>query len=207
MAEALEIYTDFYEIDPNDSIGIIRLYEKNQLLLDNKSTFKDKDDFKDFVLLLGQYVISLEKMGKYSKAVRYSDKLLNLIDLQGDEFDIDKRDFTTYWSIMTSKGRALYYLKDYKNSIPIFEELLKWDSDNDNFNNWLDASKSRQRNSIHKYLYIIASILIITEIFFGDQIGNPKVKLYMTGFGFIIFMIALINEYLVDKILKMIKKE
>lgn len=207
MAEALEIYSDFYEIDPNDSMGIIRLYEKNQLLLDNKSTFKDKDDFNDFALLLGQYVISLEKMGKYSKAVKYSDKLLDLIDLKKDEFNITKKDFTTYWSIMTSKGRALYNIKDYKNSIPIFEELLEWDSDNDNFKNWLDASKSRQRNSINKYLYIIASILIITEIFFGDQIGNPKTKLYMTGFGFIMFMIALINEYIVDKILKMIKNE
>jgi len=207
MAEALEIYSDFYEIDPNDSMGIIRLYEKNQLLLDNKSTFKDKDDFNDFALLLGQYVISLEKMGKYSKAVKYSDKLLDLIDLKKDEFNITKKDFTTYWSIMTSKGRALYNIKDYKNSIPIFEELLEWDSDNDNFKNWLDASKSRQRNSINKYLYIIASILIMTEIFFGDQIGNPKIKLYMTGFGFIMFMIALINEYIVDKILKMIKNE
>jgi tetratricopeptide (TPR) repeat protein len=207
MAEAFEIYSDFYEIDPNDSMGIIRLYEKNQLLLDNKSAFKDKDDFKDFVLLLAQYVISLERMGKYSKTVKYSDKLLHLIDLKKDEFDINQKDFTTYWSIVTSKGRALYNLKDYKNAIPIFEKLLEWDSENDNFINWLDASKSRQRNSINKYLYIIASILIVFEIFLGDQIGNPKIRLYMAGFGLIIFMIALINEYLVDKLLKMIKKE
>ena len=84
---------------------------------------------------------------------------------------------------------------------------MEWDSENDNFKNWLDASKSRQRNSINKYLYIIASVLIITEIFFGDQFGIAKIKLYMSGFGFVIFMIALINEYLVDRILKMIKKE
>ena len=207
MTEGLEIYSDFYEIDPDDSMGIIRLYEKNQLLLDNKSTFKDKDDFNDFVLYLAQYVISLEKMGKYSKAVTYSDKLLHLIDLKKKEFDINQNDFTTYWRIMTSKGRALYNLKEYKKAIPIFEKLLEWDSENDNFKNWLDASKSRQRNSINKYLYIIASVLIITVIFFGDQFGIAKIKLYMSGVGFVIFMIALINEYLVDRILKMIKKE
>jgi len=207
MTESLEIYSDFYEIASDDYMGIIRLYEKNQLLLDNKSTFKDKDDFNDFALLLGQYVISLEKMGKYSKTVTYSDKLLHLIDLKKKEFDINQNDFTIYWSIMTSKGRALYSQKDYKKAISIFEKLLEWDSENDNFKNWLDASKSRQRNSINKYLYIIASVLIITEIFFGDQFGIPKIKLYMSGFGFVIFMIALINEYLVDRILKMIKKE
>jgi len=205
MAEALEIYSDFYEIDPNDLMGIIRLYEKNQILLDNKSTFKDKADFNDFVLLVGQYVISLEKMGKYAKSVKYADRLLQLIDIVKDEFDINQKSFATYWSILTTKGRSLYYLKDYKNSIPIFERLLEWDPDNDNFKNWLDASKTRKRNSINKYLYIGASILIITEIFFGDQIGNPIVKQYLTGFGFIMFMTALINEYLVDKILKMIK--
>ena len=156
---------------------------------------------------MGQYVISLEKMGKYSKTVAYSDKLLQLIDLNKEEFGINLRDFTTYWSIMTSKGRALYNLKDYKNAIPIFEKLLAWDSENDNFKIWLNASKSRKRNAINKYLYIIASILLVTEIFFGDQLGNPKIKLYMTGVGFIAFMIALINEFFVDKILKMIKRE
>jgi len=207
MAETFEIYSDFYDIDPSDSIGIIRLYEKNQILLDNKSTFKDKNDFNDFVVLLGQYAISLEKMGKYSKAVKYSDKLLQLIDLKKDEFKINKKDFTIYWSIMASKGRALYNIRDYKNSIPIFKKLLEWDSDNDNFKNWLDDSKSMKRNSINKYLYIIALILLITYIFFGNQIGNPKIELYMSGFGFILFMIAMINEYLVDRILKMIKKK
>ena len=146
MTEALEIYSDFYEIAPDDYMGIIRLYEKNQLLLDNKSTFKDKYDFNDFALLLGQYVISLEKMGKYSKTVTYSDKLLHLIDLKKKEFDINQNDFTIYWSIMTSKGRALYSQKDYKKAISIFEKLLEWDSENDNFKNWLDATKSRQRN-------------------------------------------------------------
>ena len=207
MAEALEIYSDFYEIDPNDSMGIIRLYEKNKILLDNKLAFKDKDDFNDYVLLVGQYVISLEKMGKYSKAIKYADKLLQLIDSKKDEFDINQKDFTTYWSILTTKGRSFYNLKDYNNSIPIFEKLLEWDNENDNFKIWLDASKSRKRNSINKYFYIVASILIITDVFFRDHIENPKIKLYMSGLGFIMFVTALINEYLVDKILKMIKNE
>ncbi len=206
MPEALKIYSDFYKIEPTDYIEIISFYEKNETLLDNKSKFKDKEDFNNFVLLLGQYVISLEEIGKYSKAVKYADKFLHLIDLGVEEFNIDKKDFTTYWSIMTSKGRALYYLKDYKNSISVFEKLLEWDSENDNFRNWLDESKSRRRNSINKYLYVIASILVITDIFLGDKIGNPQTTFYITGSGFIIFIIALINEYFIDKILKIIKK-
>ncbi|MCT4640518.1 MAG: hypothetical protein N4A72_22665 [Bacteroidales bacterium] len=207
MTAILEkIYDDFYDIDPSDYIAIIKLYENNQILLDNKSTFNDEDDFNNFVLLLAKYVISLEDKGRYSKVVRYSDNLLELIDLKKDEFGIIKKDFTTYWSVMTSKGRALYNLKDYKNAILIFEKLHEWDSDNDNLRNWLNASKSRQRNSINKYLYIVASILIVAVVFFGDQIGNQEIRFYMSLFGVIIFIIILINEYLIDKILRVIRK-
>lgn len=207
MTAILEkIYDHFYDIDPSDYIAIIKLYENNQILLDNKSTFNDEDDFNNFVLLLAKYVISLEDKGRYSKVVRYSDKLLELIDLKKDEFGIIKKDFTTYWSVMTSKGRALYNLKDYKNAILIFEKLHEWDSDNDNLRNWLNASKSRQRNSINKYLYIVASILIVAVVFFGDQIGNQEIRFYMSLFGVIIFIIILINEYLIDKILRVIRK-
>lgn len=178
MAEAFEIYSDFYDIEPGDSVGIIRLYEQNKILLDNKSTFKDKEDFNDYVLLSAQYVISLEKMGKYSKSVQYADKILELIDLRKDEFDINQKDFTTYWSIMTTKGRAFFYLKDYNCSILIFKKLLEWDLENDYFKLWLDESKSKKRNLINNYLYIIAAILIIAELFFGSQIENPKIRLY-----------------------------
>ena len=90
-------------------MGIIRFYENNILHLDNKTTFQNKDDFNDYVLVLGQYVISLESLGKYSKAIKYADKLLQLIDLKKEEFDINIKDFTTYWSILTSKGRSHYF--------------------------------------------------------------------------------------------------
>ena len=206
MAEVSEIYSEFNEIGPNDSMGIIRLYEKNQILLDNKSIFYDKDDFTNYALLVGQYVISLETIGKYSKAIKYADRLLQLIDSKSEEFEINQQDFTTYWSILTTKGRSFYHLKDYRNSIPIFERLVAWDADNDYLKDWLDSSRSRKRNAINKYLYSISVILYFTEVFFGDKIGNQKIKLFLIVSALILFIIALVNEHLVDRIFKMIKK-
>ena len=116
MAGISEIYREFYSINSNDSAGIIRLYEKNKIFLDNKSTFKDKNDFNNFVLLVSHYIINLEKVGKYSKAVKYAGRLLRLIDFKKEEYNINQKDFTIYWTVMASKGRALFYLKDYKNS-------------------------------------------------------------------------------------------
>jgi tetratricopeptide (TPR) repeat protein len=202
MTEALEIYSDFYEIEPNDSLGIIRLYEKNKFFLDNKSNFKDKDDFNDLVLFTGQYVISLEKMGKYSKAIKYAEKLLQLIDSKKEEFNINLMEFTTYWSILTTIGRSFYNLKDYKNSVPIFEKLLEWDSDNDYFKNWLNASKSEKRNAINKYLYSLAFILFITSF----TIESRKTEGILIMLGFIIAFTGTINEYFGDKIISWLRK-
>src|SRR5690606_31100748 len=142
MADLQDIYSSYYEIDSNDSMEFIKLYEKNLIVLDNKSTFKVKDDFNDYVLFVGNYVLSLEIMGKYSKAIKYADKLLQLIDSKKDEFNININDFTLYWSILAAKGRSFYYLKDYKNSITIFKKLLEWDNDNDSYKMILNASKS-----------------------------------------------------------------
>jgi len=138
------LYDDFYELDPNDYYGIIKFYESNILILENKSSFKDKADFEEFILLQCQYIISLEKTGKYRKTISKAEMVIKLLDNNSRTYNIDLNIYTTYWSILTSKGRAFYNLKDYKNSIPIFERLLEWDSDNDNFKNWLNASKSEK---------------------------------------------------------------
>jgi tetratricopeptide (TPR) repeat protein len=183
-------------------LGIIRLYEKNKFFLDNKSNFKDKDDFNDLVLFTGQYVISLEKMGKYSKAIKYAEKLLQLIDSKKEEFNINLMEFTTYWSILTTIGRSFYNLKDYKNSVPIFEKLLEWDSDNDYFKNWLNASKSEKRNAINKYLYSLAFILFITSF----TIESRKTEGILIMLGFIIAFTGTINEYFGDKIISWLRK-
>jgi len=202
MTEPLKIYRDFYHIDANDYMGIIKFYERNSLLLDNKSTFQNRDDFNDYVSVLAQYVISLENLGRYSKTIKYADKASNIIDSRADNYGINLMEFTTYWSILTSKGRALYNLKDYKNSIQVFDRLLTWDKDNDNFKNWRDAAKAKKRNSINNYLYITAGILLVSEIFLGDLMGIPKVKLYMSGIGLLLFSIALFNDYFLGKFLK-----
>lgn len=205
MTKLHEIYIDFYDIDPNDYMGIIQFYESNSLLLDNKTEFQNKNDFNDHVSVLGKYVISLENLGKYSKTIKYADKALHLIDSKADEYSIKLKDFTIYWSILTSKGRTLYNLKDYKNSIQVFDKLLTWDADNDNFKNWRNAAKSKNRNSINNYLYIIAGLLLVTEIFLGDIMRIPKVRLYMGGMGLLLFSIALFNDYFLGKVLKWYK--
>ena len=202
MAEYQNVYNEFYKIDASDYMRIIRFYEHNSLLLDNKSTFLNRGDFNSYVLVVAQFVISLENIGKYTKAVKYSNRLLALIDCNVNKYGIRLIDFAPYWSILASKGRALYYLKDYKNSAQIFDKLLIWDRDNDNFKNWRDAANRKKLNSINNYLYIIAGILLVSSMFLGDLLAIPKIRIYISGFGILLFSIALFNDFLSKKSFK-----
>lgn len=207
MTDSNTIYADFYKIDSNDTSGIIKFYENNALILDNKTVFQDKDDFNEYIIILCKYVISLEKIGKYTKAVKYAEKAVNLIDYKLSEYNINLKDFTKYWSMLSSKARAHYNLKDYKNSILTFKKLHLWDPDNDNIKNWLDSAQSRQRNSINIYFYVTGLILLFGEMIFGNKFGNPELKLYMSVISFIFLSVGLINEYFGDKLVKLIRKK
>jgi tetratricopeptide (TPR) repeat protein len=207
MTNSNTIYNDFYDLDINNSTAVIKFYEKNLLLLDNKSTFQDKADFDDYITIICQYVTSLENSGKYTKTLKYAQIGIKLIDLKLDEYDIDLKDYSAYWSMLSSKGRAHFYLKDYKTSIHSFERLHSWDPERDNIKNWLESAKSRHRNSINKYLYGAGLILLFVEINFGNKFGNPKLKFYMSVISLLIISLGLINEYFGDKLFKLIGKK
>ena len=149
----------------------------------------------------------MENIGKYTKTLKYAERGINLIDLKLEEYNIDLKDYSSYWSMLSSKGRAHFYLKDYKNSIQSYERLHSWDPERDNIKNWLESAKSRQRNSINKYLYITAIILILTEMIFGNKFGNPNLKLYISIISFVIFLTGVINEYYGDNLVKLIRKK
>jgi tetratricopeptide (TPR) repeat protein len=206
MQEIEKIYDGFYKIDVKNHSKIVKFYENNQLILDNKSKFIDFEDFKEHTLILAQYIISLESLGKLSKTIKYAEKTLSIIETNIDNFETPIKDFDAYWSTLTSKGRAHYNIKEYKVAIEIFEKLIDWDNENDYFKQWLDASKKRKRNSLNKYFYLAAFIFIFGEIAISRNILNQEIKLMMLKLGFLCLLTALINEYFWDKIIKWIKK-
>lgn len=206
MNQINKIYDEFFKIEPDDKSQIIKFYEENQLTLDNKNGFTDIDDFKDYMIILSQYIISLEKQGKYSKAILFSDKALNMILENFESYEIELNNYNAYWSALTSKGRAHYNLKEYDKAISCFDKLVEWDAENDNFRNWLIASRHNKRNSINKYLYISATFLILTVLAIGDNVLDKEIKLLLLKLAILLYAAAFINEYFYDRIIEWIKK-
>ncbi len=201
MVNEGNINDEFYDLEPDDYRGIIKFYKNHKLVFDNKSIFNDKREFKNHIVILAKYIISLEKTGKYRMVISSADNFLNFIESRIAGFEIEKSDCVEYWSILTSKGRALYNIKDYKESIRLFKQLLLWDPENDNFQEWLRASKFENRNSFNKYLYISAGLIFFVSFLFQSQVGVT-----IRIIGIVFFVIALANEYYGDKIINWFMK-
>lgn len=202
MIDNNKLYNDFYELDTNDYFGVIKLYEQNSLILENRSIFQDKNDFEDFMFVKCIYIISLENTGKYKKTISQAETAIQLIESNLKSYNININEHTTYWSILTSTGRAYYNLKDYNNSQQTFKRLLDWDPENDIFKEWLIASQSEKRKSINKYLYILALFLFLLSFLLESR----ETKRLLLIFGFLLAITGSINEYFGDKIIAWGKK-
>lgn len=203
MRESEKIYDDFYKLDSNDYYGIIKFYEQNILFLENKSSFNNKVDFEEFILIQCQYIISLENTGKYKKTISKAERVLQLLDVNSKTYNIDLNTYTTYWSILTSQGISYYKLKQYENSYHIFSRLLEFDQDNDYFKEWMNASQSEKRKVINKYLYFSALLLFLVSFIVESKTYGGLFLIL----GFVILITGSLNEYFGDKIITWLKKK
>ena len=206
MNQQKSIYQEFYNLEGDDYLGIIRAYERNTVVLDHKTQFMDVSDFNDHILFLTQYIISLENEGKYTKSITYSEKAILLIRANIKQYKIVLSDYRAYWSILTTKGRCEYKLKKYKNASETFEELVNWDPENDYLKNWFESSKRNRRIAINTPLYIIGFALIFMDVIFTNAI-TPELERTLTKIGFLLILAALINDYVYDRIKKWIDEK
>ncbi|HEY9115550.1 MAG TPA: hypothetical protein VIN10_12695 [Bacteroidales bacterium] len=198
MSEIKVIYEEFYNIDVNDHSRFVEFYKDNSLYFENKKTFTDYNDFICFTQVVTKFIIGLENNGRYQKTIEYADKYNKILADYISNNNLDLNDFNYYWSNLTSKGRAAFQLKDYKSAIEVFEELSEWDKENDYFKNWLKAAKHRKRNAYNKLIYIGALVFFLLAVLADDRDVS---SLFLVS-GFILALVASINDYIGNKAIK-----
>jgi tetratricopeptide (TPR) repeat protein len=198
MNERNQLFEEFYEIDVNDHIRFVEFYEVNRVYFENKKTFADKDELLSYTQAITKFIIGLENIGRYKQTIQYSDKYSPFLKEQAGNHDKQLKDFTYYWSIQTSKGRAAFNLKDYKTAIEVFSELKTWDSENDYFINWLRASKHGKRNIYNKALYIAALVFIILSVLIDDR----SLSTIFLIPGLLLILVASVNDYIGNKAIR-----
>ena len=200
------LYDEFYGIDTKDYKRIYKFYGDHADELESRTNFEDKDDFNVYMLIMAQYVVSLENLEKHFRATVFADKLLPLIVAKASEYQIDLSSFTPYRSMLASKGRSHYVLKEFRKAEAAFKILAAIEPENINFQKWHYTAKSKRRKSVNKYLFIAAITVIIIAFMFGSQFNPPTIKLYLLIAGFALLWIMAINSVFFDLIRKLFKR-
>jgi hypothetical protein len=78
--------------------------------------------------------------------------------------------------------------------------------ENDNFKNWLTASKQYKRNAINKYLYISASLIFFVNLVIGNKFDYTEIRLLILKLALLTYVVAIINEYFYERIIEWMKK-
>ena len=195
MNEPKLIFEEFYEIDVNDHTRFVEFYEVNRVYFENKKSFADKNELLSYTQVITKFIIGLENIGRYKQTIQYADKYSPFLKEQAGNHDEQLKDFTYYWSIQTSKGRAAFNLKDYNTAIEVFSELKAWDPENDYFINWLKATKHAKRNIYNNALYIAALVLMLLAVLTNDRSLS---RIFMVP-GLLLILVASINGFIGNK--------
>ena len=206
MKTNASLYNEFYGIDPKNYEQIYTFYSDNEAELEGRITFDNWEDFNTYMLIMAQYIVSLENLEKHHNATVYAERVLPTIVAQTAQYQIDIKTVTPYRSILACKGRCHYTLNEFGKSIATFKQLVTMDADNSTFRNWLISAKSKQRRSLNKYFFVAAAALLAIGFMFSDQLNPPAIKLYLLIAGFSLLWLATINAFFVDMIKRMIRK-
>jgi tetratricopeptide (TPR) repeat protein len=173
------IYDDF-RVEPKKTPDfIIDFYTKNVFFFNSVRTFEDKEDLKLYIELIWQYLNALYKKKRYNETIDETDKLLSIINNEIERLGAEDVRNDLYYDIIFNKGASYYYLKNYKNSTPIFRMLLLKDNKNEGFKIWFEYSRSRERQkNMNSFIYASGFIMVV-YIFFGDYlIKDKETRLY-----------------------------
>jgi hypothetical protein len=169
-AETIEnVYYDFRSNYQNTAKYVIDTYNRSAILLNNITSFKNKEELKMYIELNSKYVEALYQLKHYNDLLDVVDKNQGMIDSEIMRFDAAEVKDEWYYQLFFVKGMASYGLKDYKTSTPIFKELVALYPKNELYKNWLAHSKYRKFDKYGGVVVILTGIIIIINIFFKNS--------------------------------------
>jgi tetratricopeptide (TPR) repeat protein len=139
--------------------------------------------------------------GKTRKSIYYLEEVLIIIDKIESIFQVSVKNEKLYEYTLSNKGTALLKLKKHKEAILCFDELIKMQPDNDDYNEYQKVAKV---GSYAKYgwgLYILA-MLIWTLIFSEKYVGIDFMPRWTGDLAWVAIVIGMIILYGLPFIIK-----
>ena len=192
------IYNDYRAANEYSPDCTIEFFSKNAILFNNITKFRDESELNFYIQLLWQYLNALYKKGRFNNAADIAIKHLNIIDGEIERLNLVQLKDDWYYGILFIKGMALYELRDFKISTPVFKQLVGYDSKNENYKNWLNYSLYGQRLWISHTISIVCLALILLEIFIGHHITS-FFALSLDGIAFAGIFSTMVYDYYIKR--------
>ena len=178
-----ELHDKLYdEKTPRNPKLFIDNYEANLDLITNVD-LTNLHDYDYAMRLTCDYAILLEDSGYLKKGILYLDKA---IDLMGNFPDYQKDklfDIRYYELIVFHKARALYNLKKYSDSLPIFERLDKAFPNNEKYLSWIYGLKRKK----YEFYTWIGFGMIMTDLILRTFLKGKNSLFDKVSFWFLLF--------------------
>jgi hypothetical protein len=146
----MDVENQIAQINTNDPNQVIEFYESNKLYFDNYQRLDNPDRIGRFLDIKLFYCNSLTDK-------QHVDKVLNVLNHVDDLLSKLPKD---YWSYRESerhsrflKAMALSNKKKFKESYPLFKQLVTEDPDHHSYKVWFDHAKL----GLYNWIFYLAS--------------------------------------------------
>jgi tetratricopeptide (TPR) repeat protein len=194
-------FLNFLEPYFEGRIGIERFFETNSQKLDSSIQLEAQTEYFALARILYDYSLLMLNEGKTRKSIYYLEEVLIIIDKIESIFQVSVKNEKLYEYTLSNKGTALLKLKKHKEAILCFDELIKMQPDNDDYNEYQKVAKV---GSYAKYgwgLYILA-MLIWTLIFSEKYVGIDFMPRWTGDLAWVAIVIGMIILYGLPFIIK-----
>ena len=186
---------------------IIDFFTRKAVLFNNTTTFNDGKELKLYTELIYKYLNGLFHKDRYNETADTAIKHLKIIDSEIDRLNLTTVKDDWYFGIIGYEAMALYHLRDFKHSTPLFRQLTEYDNKSDSYKKWLSYSLYGQRMWISKTIMVISCLLIVVEIFFKEYIPSSFARLWIDGIGFVGLTSTLIYDYYIKRSFRKIEQK
>jgi len=176
-----QLYSDYRTATEYPPDYTLEFITRNAILFHSYKTFKDADELNLYIELSWQHLNALFQKDRYNDTANTATKYLQIIDSEIDRLNLSSCKDDGYYGLLRFKGTAIYRLHDYKNSTPIFKQLVTHDPQNENYKELLSYSLYGQRMWISKTILVICLALGTVEILFGQYIPSFIGRMSLLG--------------------------
>ena len=142
------LYFEFNEIASDDYSEQVEFFEKNLYFLKNPESLDkilSRKEFMRRIFILENCSIAFSVLNNHRKALEISNLIVKSIERNKSKFNIDLNKEFYYLNSLSTKGKSLYYLKEFNEAEQTFKTLLEYDFLNqiDSINWFIDSKYSR----------------------------------------------------------------